>query len=216
MARGVIIAVAGGQRFGVVYCLDGADHTNRFVQSGSLTSASCPASGVTFTCVSIGRAGAWSPHDLHFSKDGKTAYTADVGDDTVIVDVGNVLSGQITIIGIAPNHIDAVDNPNNVAIFTGGVRFYRPLRIGHVVEVEARLLHTGRTSMHVGVHVRSGDPAEGADGMELTTYCRTIFVGIDEHRRAVPCPAWVPANDEDRALDAHAVELVRIRDRFGD
>ena len=50
----------------------------------------------------------------------------------------------------------------NVAIFTGGVRFYRPLRIGHVVEVEARLLHTGRTSMHVGVHVRSGDPAAGA------------------------------------------------------
>ena len=68
----------------------------------------------------------------------------------------------------------------NVAIFTGGVRFYRPLRIGHVVEVEARLLHTGRTSMHVGVHVRSGDPARGASGMELTTYCRTIFVAIDE------------------------------------
>ena len=80
----------------------------------------------------------------------------------------------------------------NVAIFTGGVRFYRPLRIGHVVEVEARLLHTGRTSMHVGVHVRSGDPAQGPDGMELTTYCRTVFVAIDEERRAVPCPTWVP------------------------
>ena len=77
----------------------------------------------------------------------------------------------------------------NVAIFTGGVRFYRPLRIGHVVEVEARLLHTGRTSMHVGVHVRSGDPAEGADGMELTTYCRTIFVG---DRRAAPGACRAP------------------------
>ncbi len=31
----------------------------------------------------------------------------------------------------------------NVAIFTGGVRFYRPLRIGHVVEVEARLAAHG-------------------------------------------------------------------------
>jgi acyl-CoA hydrolase len=104
----------------------------------------------------------------------------------------------------------------NVAIFTGGVRFYRPLRIGHVVEVEARLLHTGRTSMHVGVHVRSGDPAAGPDGLELTTFCRTVFVAIDEERRAVPCPTWEPVSDEDRALDAHAVELVRIRDRFGD
>jgi hypothetical protein len=91
-------------------------HTYRFVQSGSLSSSACPTSGVTFTCVSIGRAGSWSPHDLHFSRDGKTAYTADVGDDTVIVDVSNVLNGKMTIIGIAPNHIDAVDNPNNVAI----------------------------------------------------------------------------------------------------
>ncbi|HOT55842.1 MAG TPA: hotdog domain-containing protein [Ornithinibacter sp.] len=106
-------------------------------------------------------------------------------------------------------------NAHNVAIFTGGVRFYRPLRIGHVVEVEARLLHTGTTSMHIGVHVRSGDPTAGADGMELTTFCRTVFVGIDEQRRALPCPTWTPVTDEDRALDAHAVELVAIRDRFG-
>jgi acyl-CoA hydrolase len=104
----------------------------------------------------------------------------------------------------------------NVAVFTGGVRFYRPLRIGHLVEVEARLLHTGRTSMHVGVHVRSGDPSAGKDGLELTTFCRTVFVGIDEDRRAVPCPPWVPVSEEDRALDAHAVELVGIRERFGD
>ena len=100
-------------------------------------------------------------------------------------------------------------------VFTGGVRFYRPLRIGHVVEVEARLLHTGTTSMHIGVHVRSGDPTQGPDGMALTTFCRTVFVGIDEHRRALPCPTWTPVTDEDRALDAHAVELVAIRDRFG-
>ena len=102
----------------------------------------------------------------------------------------------------------------NVAIFTGGVRFYRPLRIGHLVEVEARLLHTGRTSMHIGVHVRSGDPATGE--LALTTFCRTVFVGIDADRRALPTPPWVPVSDEDRALDAHAVELVDIRARLDD
>ena len=105
-------------------------------------------------------------------------------------------------------------NPSNVAIFTGGVRFYQPLRIGHLVEVEARLLHTGRTSMHVGVHVRSGDPA--GDETALTTYCRTVFVAIDEHRRALPTPAFDPITDEDRALDAHARELVDIRARHED
>lgn len=101
----------------------------------------------------------------------------------------------------------------NVAIFTGGVRFYRPLRIGHLVEVEARLLHTGRTSMHIGVHVRSGDPT--TQELDLTTYCRTIFVAIDAERRALACPTWVPVSEEDRALDAHALELVAIRERHG-
>lgn len=105
-------------------------------------------------------------------------------------------------------------NADNVAIFTGGVRFYRPLLIGHLVEVEARLLHTGRTSMHIGVHVRSGDPAAGGDALEDTTYCRTIFVGLDQERRAVPTRSWQPVSDEDRSLDAHAVELVAIIERF--
>lgn len=102
-------------------------------------------------------------------------------------------------------------NSANVAIFTGGVRFYQPLRIGDLVEVEARLLHTGTTSMHIGVHVRSGDPATG--DLELTTFCRTVFVGIDHARRAISTPAWTPVSREDRALDSHAVDLVNIRAR---
>lgn len=103
---------------------------------------------------------------------------------------------------------------SNVAIFTGGVRFYQPLRIGDLVEVEARLLHTGPHSMHIGVHVRSGDPAGGE--LALTTFCRTVFVPIDEQRRAREVPHWEPVSAEDLALDRHAVELVEIRDRFGD
>lgn len=102
-------------------------------------------------------------------------------------------------------------NPSNVAVFTGGVRFYSPMHIGDLVEVEARLLHTGRTSMHIGVSVHSGDPATGK--RRLTTFCRTIFVALDKQRRAVPAPEWVPVSDEDKALDAHAIDLVEIRRR---
>jgi 4-hydroxybenzoyl-CoA thioesterase len=98
----------------------------------------------------------------------------------------------------------------NVAVYSGGIRFYRPLFIGDLVEVEARLLHTSASSVHIGVHVRSGDP-RGSE-LALTTHCLTVFVGLDEDHRAVPVPRWVPAGDEDRALDAHAVELVRLRE----
>jgi len=93
-----------------------AVHKWRIVQDASLTSTACPATGVTFTCISNGRTGTWSPHDVHFSRGGNTMYVAAVGNDTVIVDVSRVLDGLAPTIGVAPNVIDAVDNPNNVSI----------------------------------------------------------------------------------------------------
>ena len=99
-----------------------------------------------------------------------------------------------------------------VAVYVGGFRFYRPLLIGSVVEVESRLLFTGRTSMHVSVHVRSGNPRTLREReLELTTHCLLVFVALDDERRPAPVRAWVPRSDEDRALDAHARTLIALR-----
>ncbi|WP_299169162.1 acyl-CoA thioesterase [uncultured Arthrobacter sp.] len=100
---------------------------------------------------------------------------------------------------------------DTVAVFSGGVRFYRPLLIGDLVEVEARLVYTGNKGMHIAVHVRSGKPT-GRD-MPLTTYCLTVMVARDETGTAVPVPQWVPVSDEDKQLAAHARELLEIRCR---
>ncbi|MCW2131955.1 acyl-CoA thioesterase [Arthrobacter sp. VKM Ac-2550] len=99
-----------------------------------------------------------------------------------------------------------------VAVFSGGVRFYRPLLIGNVVEVEARLVYTGNKGMHVSVHVRSGDPKTGE--LELTTYCLTVMVARDETGTAVPIPPWNPVSDEDRELEQHVREIIRIRSQI--
>ncbi|MFM6848716.1 MAG: acyl-CoA thioesterase [Terrabacter sp.] len=98
---------------------------------------------------------------------------------------------------------------SNVAVYAGGVRFYRPLRIGHVVEVEARLLLTGTSSMHISVHVRSGDPATGE--LELTTHSLIVFVPLDPEGNAVAARPWTPVTEEDVALRDHAVQLVTMR-----
>ena len=79
-----------------------------------------------------------------------------------------------------------------------------------VLNGEARLLHTGTSSMHISVHVRSGDPATGE--LELTTHCLIIFVALDAAGAAVPAPDWVPVTDEDRALESHAVHLASLRE----
>lgn len=100
---------------------------------------------------------------------------------------------------------------DTVAVFSGGVRFYRPLRIGDLVEVEARLIYTGEKSMHVAVLVRSGDPK--GDELALTTYCLTVMVTRDDAGDAVPVPAWEPVSQEDRALWQHARDLLEIRGR---
>ena len=102
-------------------------------------------------------------------------------------------------------------SPSNVAVYAGGVRFYRPLRIGHLVEVEARLLLTGTSSMHISVHVRSGDPATGE--LELTTHSLIVFVPLDRDGHAVPARPWTPVSDEDIALRDHAQALVEMRNR---
>lgn len=96
-----------------------------------------------------------------------------------------------------------------VAVFSGGVRFYRPLLIGDVVEVEARLVYTGTKGMHIAVHVRSGSP-KGRE-MHVTTYCLTVMVARDESGTAVRVPPWVPVSEEDRRLWEHARELLEIR-----
>jgi 4-hydroxybenzoyl-CoA thioesterase len=97
----------------------------------------------------------------------------------------------------------------NVAVYAGGVRFYQALRIGDLVEVEARLIYTGRTSMHVSVHVRSGNPAEIE--RRLTTHCLIVFVSLSPEGKAVTARSWEPKTEEDVNLSAHAQELVELR-----
>jgi 4-hydroxybenzoyl-CoA thioesterase len=98
-------------------------------------------------------------------------------------------------------------------VYVGGFRFYRPLLIGDVVEVEARLLHTGRTSMQVSVHVRSGDPKVAQ--RRLTTHCALVYVALDPDGRPTPVREWDPVTDEDKALDLHARRLIELRAAAG-
>lgn len=98
-----------------------------------------------------------------------------------------------------------------VGVYSGGIHFYRPIPIGNLVEVDARLIHTGDHSMHISVRVRTGDPATPR-ALELSTQCLTVFIDRGEDRRARPVARLSPISDEDRRLDAHALELIALRD----
>src|SRR5215218_10126661 len=61
-----------------------------------------------------------------------------------------------------------------VAAYEGGIRFHRPVLIGNMVEVSAKLIHTGKTSMHVAVEVSEYEAKEGL--YAKTTQCIIVFV----------------------------------------
>lgn len=97
-----------------------------------------------------------------------------------------------------------------VAVYAGGIQFVRPIRIGHLVELDARLIHTTRRSMHVSVRVRSAPPTD-PEALELTTQCMSVFVVPGPEGRAEPVRSLPLETDDDIALDAHGRQLIALR-----
>lgn len=97
-----------------------------------------------------------------------------------------------------------------VAVYSGGIHFSKPIKIGAIVEVDARIIHTGHRSMHIAARVRSGS-VEHPDALELTTQCMSIFIHPDGRGRAATIPPMQLRSAEDHRLDAHARTLVELR-----
>ncbi len=96
-----------------------------------------------------------------------------------------------------------------VTVYVGGIRFLRPIMIGNVVEVDAQVIHTGRTSMHIAINVRAGDLKEG--GLSDTTHCTMVFVAVSSTGGPVPVHVWTPESAEDVALEHFALKQMELR-----
>ncbi len=101
-----------------------------------------------------------------------------------------------------------------VTVYVGGIRFYRPIAVGSLVELDARLIHTGTTSMHIGVDVRACDPRMGV--YERTTHCIIVFVAIDDKHRPTPVPAWTPTSEREQELQRYAQRHHQLRQVIDD
>lgn len=97
-----------------------------------------------------------------------------------------------------------------IAVYSGGIAFLSPIHIGDLVEVDARLIHTSEHSMHVSIQVRSA-PVTRPDELRLTTRCMSIFVDRGPDGRAAAIRPLPLISTEDRRLDAHALDLIRLR-----
>jgi acyl-CoA hydrolase len=98
-----------------------------------------------------------------------------------------------------------------VTVYVGGIQFENPIAIGSLVEVRARLLHTGNSSMHIGIDVHAADPRTADPRPRRTTHCIIVFVAVDDARQPVAVPVFEPADDEERELQAYAMRVAELR-----
>ena len=96
-----------------------------------------------------------------------------------------------------------------VTAYVGNVRFTRPIQIGDLVEAHARLIHTGRTSMHILVKIHSADPRQGT--FVQATWCMTVFVAVDSSGSSILVPCWEPGDNEQRQLQMFAMQRIEVR-----
>ncbi len=98
-----------------------------------------------------------------------------------------------------------------VTVYVGGIRFIEPIQVGDLVELDARIIYTGNTSMHVLVTVRSKDIKQGE--YRTTTRCNIVFVALDEAGKPKPVPKWVPETEEDKKLEHFVQKLMQARNQ---
>lgn len=90
-----------------------------------------------------------------------------------------------------------------VTVSANAIRFIRPILVGQMVSVDARIVHTGNTSMHIYVVVRAGDPKQ--DNITVTNRCFISFMAMDEAGYPVEVPHYEPISDEDKKLEKVAI-----------
>lgn len=96
-----------------------------------------------------------------------------------------------------------------VTVYVGGIRFYKPIRIGDIVEVKTKVIYTGRTSMHIAVDIAAENPKTGRKAK--TTHCVIVFVAVDDDNEPATVPKWIPETEEEKQLEHYAIKLMELR-----
>ena len=101
-----------------------------------------------------------------------------------------------------------------VTAYAGGIRFVAPIHVGSLVEVSAKVIYTGNSSMHIAIGVSACDPK--SLNKRLTTSCIVIMAAVDQNGQKVTVPKWQPITEEDKKQHDAAIKLMDKRKQIGD
>jgi acyl-CoA hydrolase len=99
-----------------------------------------------------------------------------------------------------------------VTAYVGNVHYDSRIGRGDLVEVEARVIHTGTSSIHVLVSVHARGVGEVASSRAM--HCILVFVAVDESGKAKTVERWEPRTPDDAARQQLALERIPVRTRI--
>ncbi len=101
-----------------------------------------------------------------------------------------------------------------VTVYAGGIRFYRPINIGDLVKIDAYVIHTGNTSIHIAIDVFSKEISKRQ--FFQITHCIFVFVSLDEKGTPTPVKKWIPSTEKEKQLEQYAKRLKELRIKIED
>ena len=101
-----------------------------------------------------------------------------------------------------------------VAVYAGGIRFYRPISIGDLIEVDARMMRTDTRSMQMSIHVRSGNPRGGREHLQTAIHATVAYIALDHDGQPQVARPFHPHTEEDKRLAEHATLLRELRAKY--
>ena len=99
-------------------------------------------------------------------------------------------------------------------MYAGGIRFYRPISIGDLIEVDARMMRTDTRSMQMSIHVRSGNPRGGREHLKTAIHATVSYMAMDADWQPMSARQFIPRTEEDKRLWEHTQTLKDLRGQY--
>jgi acyl-CoA hydrolase len=91
-----------------------------------------------------------------------------------------------------------------VTVAIDSLVFRQPIRIGHLIILNAEVSYTGRTSMEATVEVHAEDPVTGEQTHTNTAYL--VYVALDDTGKPTPVPPLLAETEEEKERMERAKE----------
>jgi uncharacterized protein (TIGR00369 family) len=136
--------------------------------------------------------------------------------------MGNVHGGWIMKLVDEAGGLACIRHSNNrcVTVAIDQMTFKHPIRIGDLVQLEAEVSYTGRTSMEAEVNVYAENVRTGQRWHTNKAYL--VYVALDDSGQPTPVPPVIPETDEEKdrfaageARQVHRLKQARLAEKNG-